>query len=242
MNGNPTSLPIAERDLLYETLRKAEERAIAGRLALEVMHEIRNPLEAIANLTYLASHGADDPEQVRSYMRLAEEQMATITRIANTTLAFARSSTCPERVNLASVTEAALRIHQGTIRSKNIEISRRFSESVQANAHTGEMLQVISNVIVNALDALPSKGKLFLRIKRSVGKIHILIADNGHGIPAERLPNIFQPFYTTKGQYGTGLGLAISKNILDRHRGHFQVRSSTVPGKSGTAFRISLPA
>ena len=74
------------------------------------------------------------------------------------------------------------------------------------------------------------------------GKIEFVIADNGHGIPKEHTSDIFQPFFTTKEDRGTGLGLAVSKNIVERHKGRISVRSSVRPGKSGTIFKISIPA
>jgi signal transduction histidine kinase len=101
---------------------------------------------------------------------------------------------------------------------------------------------IISNLIVNAVDALPSGGILSLRVRKVQGKVRFSIADNGHGIPAEYSQEIFQPFFTTKKENGTGLGLAISKKIIERHNGVIRMRSSVRPGKSGTIFHISLPA
>ena len=86
-----------------EGLRQSEEHATAGRLALEVMHEINNPLEALGHLTYLASEEADKPEKVKFYMQLAEEQMANLNRIFKQTLAFAQRSQKPKKVNLSGV-------------------------------------------------------------------------------------------------------------------------------------------
>ncbi len=106
----------------------------------------------------------------------------------------------------------------------------------------GEILQVVSNLIVNALDALPADGTLTLRLRKRTNSIQMLIADNGHGIPAKHAAFIFEPFFTTKAERGTGIGLALSKKIVERHGGRIWVRSSVRVGKSGTTFRISLPA
>ena len=113
---------------------------------------------------------------------------------------------------------------------------------VVAEIRMGEILQVVSNLIVNALDALPADGTLAVRIRKRANMVHILIADNGHGIPVEYTGSIFEPFFTTKEEKGTGLGLPLSKQIIERHGGKIWVRSSVRPGKSGTTFRISLPA
>lgn len=231
-----------ENASLYEALRRAEERATAGQLALEMIHEIRNPLEALSNLTYLTMLSAADPDRVREYCKLSEEQMATVNRIASQTLSFARPIRSPRAVNLNSVADAALRIHQRTIESKRVRLVKDLDEQVTAEVYTGEILQVISNVVVNALDALQEEGTLHLRLRRRNSEIQLVIADNGHGIAKDDLASIFEPFFTTKEGQGTGLGLALSKNIMDKHRGKIRLRSSIRPGRSGTTFRISFPA
>jgi signal transduction histidine kinase len=225
-----------------ELLRKSEERATAGQLALEVMHEIRNPLEALGHLTYLAFNCAEAPAKVREYLSRADEQLATLNQIAGQSLGFARSHSSPQLIDLVSVAEAALRIHQRAIQQNGVHLLKELPEKLVETVYAGEILQVISNVIVNALDALPPDGVLYLRLRKRRGEIEFVIADNGHGIPPEDLPHIFQPFFTTKGDHGTGLGLPLSRNIIERHRGKMRVRSSVRPGKSGTIFKISLPA
>jgi signal transduction histidine kinase len=225
-----------------EALRKAEERATAGQLALEVMHEIRSPLEALGYLIWLTVEQAEEPETVRTYMRQAEEQLTTLTRIANWTLGVARDASAPSAIDLAALAEAALRIHQRTILAKRVHLVKDLPQELVVQVYTGEMLQVISNLIVNALDAMPANGTLCLRLRKSGGEVRLLIADNGHGIPKEHFERIFQPFFTTKNEQGTGLGLALSKKIIDRNRGKIRLRSSVTPGRSGTTFRISIPA
>jgi signal transduction histidine kinase len=225
-----------------EALQRSEERATAGQLALEVMHEVRGPLEALGHLTYLASKDANNPEEVRRYMGLADEQLSTLNHIARYTLRLAKSSADAKPVDLVSVAEAALRIHQRTIESKKIHLLKRFPEELPATVHAGEMLQVMSNLIVNALEALPEEGSLYLRLCERKGNVRVIVADDGCGIPKDHLHQVFQPFFTTKGDQGTGLGLSLSKNIVERHRGKIDVRSRTSPGRSGTAFLISIPA
>ncbi len=229
-------------DIATEHLQESEERATAGQLALEVMHEIRGPLEALGQLTYLASEEAEDPAKVREYLRRAEEQIATLGHIASQTLGFVKSPRTPRPIDMVSIAEAALRIHQRTIEAKGVRLIKELPENLVAQVHTGEILQVVSNVIVNALDALPAEGTLCLRLRKRSGEIQLVIADNGHGIPKEHAADIFQPFFTTKRERGVGLGLALSRKIIERHRGRIRVRSSVRPGRSGTIFKISLPA
>ncbi|HEY1986882.1 MAG TPA: ATP-binding protein [Terracidiphilus sp.] len=240
----PPTIPDLEFKLgvTESALQRAEERATAGQLALEVMHEIRNPLQALGYLVYLTLQDAEEPEKVRHNMRVAEEQMATLSRIAGEPLRFARTSPTAHPVDLGLLAEAALRIHQRTIDSKRARLIKDVPGEIVAEVYTGEMLQVISNLMVNALDAIPENGTVCLRLRKSGGKVRILVADNGHGIPKENIDRIFQPFFTTKEGRGTGLGLSLSKKIIDHHKGKIQVRSSVRPGKSGTAFQILLPA
>ena len=181
-----------------EALHKAEERAIAGRLALEIMHEVRNPLEALGHLTYLALHEAHDPDKVRKHMLQAEEQIVTLGHIAKQTLGFAQQSEKPRSADLVSLTEAAIRIHQRVIEEKQIHLVRDLPDVVVAEFHTGEILQVVSNLLVNALDALPAEGVLHLRIRKRQRAVDVIIADNGHGISPQHNGALFQPFFTTK--------------------------------------------
>jgi signal transduction histidine kinase len=225
-----------------EALRKSEERATSGQLALEVMHEIRNPLEALGYLIHLTQQDAEDPERVRHHMLVAEEQIAVLNDIAGGTLRLARASPTPRPVDLSVLAEAALRMHQRAIESKGVCLVKDLRGELVAEVCTGEMLQVISNLMVNALDATPEKGTVCLRLRKCGGKVRIVVADNGHGIPREIIGQIFTPFFTTKEGRGTGLGLSLSKKIIDRHNGTIRLRSSVRPGRSGTAFQISLPA
>jgi signal transduction histidine kinase len=225
-----------------EALQKSEERATAGQLALEVMHEVRNPLDALGHIAYLAAEEANNPDEVRRYMLLAEEQLETLNHIARYTLSLARTSGEAKPVDLVAIAEAALRIHQRQIEARKIHIVRRLPEKLPATVHAREILQVLSNLVVNALDALPEEGNLYVCLRQSNGKIRLIVADNGCGIPKASLPNIFQPFFTTKGEHGTGLGLSLSKSIVERHHGRIRVRSRANAGKSGTAFLVSIPA
>src|SRR5271156_279994 len=214
-----------------EALRKAEERATSGQLALEVIHEIQNPLQALQHITYLALAEARDPTRVRKYLQMADEQLATLSQITSQTLRFARSSQSARRVDLVALAEAAIRIHQRKIEAKQVHLVKDLPRDLVAEVHTGEMLQVISNLIVNALDALPDNGILCLRVRKVQGKVRFSVADNGPGIPPEYSQEIFQPFFTTKQESGTGLGLAVSKKIIERHHGMIRMRSNVSPGK-----------
>jgi signal transduction histidine kinase len=145
-------------------------------------------------------------------------------------------------VAISTLAEAALRVHQKKIFSKQIQIRRSLPSDVIAQVNAGDMLQVISNLVANAIDALPEEGILQVRVKHCTQEVRIIIADNGPGIPDLIRAKIFDPFFTTKRERGTGLGLAISKTIVEKHQGRIRARSSTRIPRSGTIFRISLPS
>jgi signal transduction histidine kinase len=141
-----------------------------------------------------------------------------------------------------AVAEAALRIHQKTIEAKKIHIVKNHPESLKARVYSGEILQLVSNLVANALDALPLEGTLWLKLRKRRDQVHLVVADNGHGIPYEVVAQAFELFFTTKGDRGTGIGLSLSRKVVGHHYGEIRLRSSVRPGKSGTMFKITLPA
>jgi signal transduction histidine kinase len=224
-----------------EALRKCEERLLPGQFALEVMHEIRNPLDALGNLVYLAAEAADIAE-VRGHLTAAKEQIVTLHQIAGQSLTLARNAQTATPIDLVALCEAALRVHHRRLAAKKIRLVRDSCEDAIATVRTGEILQVFSNLIGNALDALPQGGNIFIRIRKRDGKVCVVIADSGHGISRENLGRLFQPFFTTRNDQGTGLGLALSKKIVERHGGSIRVRSCVHPGRNGTTFMVRIPS
>jgi signal transduction histidine kinase len=112
---------------------------------------------------------------------------------------------------------------------------------VTASVFGAEILQVISNLLLNSLDAFPKRdAQLRIRVRAAKDSVHITVADNGSGIHPEVIKHLFEPCQTTK-TYGTGLGFWLSKRIVDKHRGKLTVRSSQTKGRGGTTFRLSLP-
>ena len=211
-------------------------------MALEIIHEIRNPLEALSYLNFLALGDVENPELVRKYLNLAQEQIATLTRVATQTLGFAQLADSPKKIDLVDIAEAALRIHQRTITAKKIHLVKELSDDLLTEGNAGRMLQALSNLIVNALEVLPDGGKLSIRFSKQQGHIHLLVADNGPGIAAEHQARIFERFFTTKGEAGNGMGLALSKRIVEEHNGKLSFRTAVREDRSGTAFKICFPA
>jgi signal transduction histidine kinase len=224
-----------------ESLRRNQELIVAGQFAAMVMHEINGPLEAVHNLNYLIQQEADTPAKVREFSGMLEEQLTTLTKLSRQTLSFYRSSETRESIAIATLAEAALRVHQRKISAKHIDLRKRLTDDVSVDVHAGDMLQVFSNLISNAIDALPENGILAVRVRRAADEAHVTVADNGPGIPTPVFTRIFDPFFTTKKERGTGLGLSISKSIVEKHQGRIRSRTTTRPSRSGTAFRISIP-
>ena len=222
-------------------LLRSQTVAAAGQYAAAIMHEINNPLETICNLSYLLKLQADDPARVREYSGQIAEQLTTVIRIAHRTLSFYRPPDTKEAIDLAALAEAALRVHQQKLATKHAKLLKDIPADAVVIGHAGELLQVLSNLLSNSIDALSPNGRLAIRVRKSRGEVHLTIADDGHGIPEVIRQRVFEPFFTTKKEHGTGLGLAISKAIVERHKGRIRARSSVRSGMSGTAFRVSLP-
>src|SRR5579871_133306 len=185
------------RDLEHEIqdiARRNQELVIAGQFAAAVMHEINGPLEAINNLNYLIQQEADCASQVRLYSSMLEEQLQTLTKLSRQTLSFYRSPDTREAIAISTLAEAALRVHQKNISAKRIDLRKRLNADVTAEVHAGDLLQVLSNLVANAVDVLPENGVLCVSVRRCANEAFLTVSDNGPGIPADILPRIFDPF------------------------------------------------
>jgi len=232
---------ISLKQEIHEISRHNHQLIVAGQFAATVMHEINGPLEAVQNLNYLIQQERDSSSMVLLYSKMIDEQLVTLTKLSRQTLSLYRSPETRESVCISGLAEAALRVHERKISAKRIILRKQLKADVTAEIHAGDMLQVFSNLIANAIDALPEKGILCVRVNRCAEEAHVTVADNGPGIPAPILPRIFDPFFTTKKENGTGLGLSISKSIIEKHHGRIRSRSTTRPSRNGTTFRISFP-
>ena len=240
-------LNIEERRRTENALRRSEKLAATGRLAASIAHEINNPLAALTNLVYLIQTESSS-ESISEYARIAQEELARVTHITRQTLAFYRESNRRTEVNLAELIDSALFLYASSIRSKNLMVSREITFTGTVRGFANELRQVFSNLLGNAIEALPSGGSLRIRLypsrewnnSKKFG-VRILIVDNGQGIKAEHRRRLFEPFFTTKAEKGTGLGLWVSQGIVENHGGFIRLKSSTRPEHRGTVFSIFLP-
>ena len=239
---------ITAKKLSEEALRRAEKLATAGRLSATLAHELNNPLEAITNLIYIVRNNGSLDEKSRRRLELADQELARVAEMTKQTLGFYRDGSSPVPVDLSKVMDDVLAIYMRKLESKGIEVRKQYCNSTHPTAYAGEIRQVFSNLIGNAIDAMSELGYLSIKIANSRewrnaehSGVRVTILDSGSGIDPIMKPRLFEPFYTTKIDVGTGLGLWLSKQLVEKHGGSISVHSSVRPGRSGTAFSVFLP-
>jgi signal transduction histidine kinase len=235
-----------ERKLAEAALRQSDKLAAVGRLASSIAHEINNPLEAVTNLLYLLD-GTTLNEAQRGYLDTARQELARVSEIAAQTLTFNRQRDIRGQASVSTLLDSVLVLYQGRLAGSKIVVERRYQNTSPFTCYPGELRQAFANLIGNAFDATRKGGRIILRERAAKSSktdragVRITVADTGHGIHADVKSQMFQAFKSTKGSNGSGLGLWISKEIIDKHGGSIQFRSSTKAGKSGTIFSIFIP-
>jgi signal transduction histidine kinase len=212
-------------------------------MAATIAHEINNPLEAITNLLFLAREHAKDPTEI-AYLDAAESEVARVSHLAKQTLGYYRETNSALRTSLSDLAAEAIRVYEPRCRAAGISIESRLQPSPDLVLRKGEIMQVISNLISNAIYATSAGGTISIAVNSCALPNHgveLSIADTGVGISAEQLPRIFDAFYTTRGTIGTGIGLFVSKQFVESHGGRINVDSRTDPASHGTKMSICLP-
>ena len=223
-------------------LRTTEKLALTGRLSSVIAHEINNPLEALTNILYLLSSGVLDETDTKYHLNLAEQELTRISAITKQTLQWSREEAVITEVPGETLVEDALKLFGRKLHNKSIQIVKHYDPHVVVRVVAGEMRQVLSNLISNAIDAMNLGGELVLRVgvqARGEERLAcISVTDDGCGMSSERLAQMFQPFESSKGSLGSGLGLFISKELVERYGGDLVVESKV---NQGTTMRILLP-
>ncbi len=228
-----------------DQLVQAEKLATLGTLAGGVAHEINNPLTAVlTNAQILKMTAAED---VKESLDLIEEGAKRCQGIVQKLMKYARKTeeeTPHKPVDLKDVVKETFALLGFQFQQENIEVEMKLGEVPSVRGITGELEQVLTNLLVNARDAIKEaggKGKIVIETRQTQdGAVELGVTDNGVGIPKENQKKIFDPFFTTKDVgSGTGLGLAVSFGILKRHNASISVVSES--GK-GAAFIIKFPA
>lgn len=233
----------AERMLAVEQLRHAERLNVIGTLAAGVAHELGTPLNVIAGCAEILAEDSPDPAvHGRTDMILA--QVTKMSAIIRHLLDFGhRGGLARTEVDLNAVAADAVEMMQSTARKRGVQLALSVGAPCHVRGNVAELEQVVSNLVLNALQATPERGLVRVATgteERAAGPVAVaVVEDNGEGIAPGDLPRIFDPFFTTKSVgEGTGLGLSVSYGIVRDHGGAIQVSSER--GR-GTRFTVELP-
>ena len=221
-------------------LIQAEKMAAVGRLAASLAHEINNPLQAIQNSLHLTLHQSLEEEKRRQFLEMAQQEVTRLVQIVRRMLDFYRPSSAMRSLDVNRPVEDALAIAGKRLQQARIEVVSRLSSDLPpTRGAPNQLTQVFLNIIINALEAMPDGGTLWVGTAHHTERRQIVVAfrDSGSGIAPEMREHMFEPFHTSKST-GTGLGLAISYGIVERHGGMIEVES---PPGAGTTFIVRLP-
>jgi PAS domain S-box-containing protein len=238
---------ITTQKQLETKLRITERLASVGRLAATVAHEINNPLESVINFIYMAKEHPEASVEIKRYLNSADGELRRVAHITQQTLGFYRDNSQPFVLVIADVIQDVLTIYERKCQYKTLNIEQRIEPDLTLSAVQGELKQILSNLIANAIDASKEGGKIVICARTShhfpLGErgVRITIADNGVGISDENKRNLFTPFFTTKTAVGTRLGLWITKDLLEKKGGRILFRSGDSE-RSGTVMTIYLPS
>ncbi|HTJ80158.1 MAG TPA: ATP-binding protein, partial [Polyangiaceae bacterium] len=235
------------------TARRALERRAANAEALNAMaplalglaHEIRNPLNAAVLELHLLGRAIDriDDENVRDPMRrrvgIVTEEIRRLERLLTEFLELARPR-APQRepVDLGRVVADVLDLEGEAIERRKLAVRRDIAPSCIVSGDVEKLKQVVLNLVVNALDAMPDGGQLSATVSAASDEVSLSLTDSGKGVDPKILAEIFDPFFTTK-PAGTGLGLAIVRKIVEQHGGRVSLKS---PPGEGTTVTVTLPS
>ncbi len=226
-------------------LFQSSKMAAVGQLAAGVAHEINNPLGAIA-LNISSIRKAISDERLQKRLEIVESATAKCKQIVQQLLRFSHPAfDALEKVDIQKLISSTLMLMEFHLRKENIELQLRVEEPLSITGNMGELSQVITNILMNARDALKStppehRRMIVLKVSGKSEKAVIEISDNGPGIPESVRERIFEPFFTTKGVgEGVGLGLSISFQIVKKYNGEISVISQ--PAR-GTSFILVFPA
>lgn len=244
-----TMTDITQRKLAEAALLRSEKLAALGRLAATIAHEVNNPLAAAINSVFIASSDPTLSPQSRSFLEVADQELRRAALIASQALGFCRVQSCRTPVELPKLVDEIVTLYSRKLQQGGITVERRYKCCACPQAcligNASEIRQLISNLLMNSIDAIRGKGVLYIRLSKlsecgaKGAVIRLTIADTGVGIRKEHFARIFEPFFTTKESMGTGLGMWISQEIVLKHGGSIRVRSRE--GR-GTVCCVLIPA
>jgi two-component system NtrC family sensor kinase len=215
-----------------------------------VAHEINNPLEAITNALYLVLSRTPEDDPNRRFLEIANRETGRVSGIIRQMLGFYRSKAARAPTDVNQLLDETLALVERQLRQHRVALRTDLDRNLPlVPASADQLKQVFLNLMLNAQEAMGEGGTLYVsaRLSRETDPefvsgryVLVQVRDTGTGIPEDKLPHIFEPFYSTKGETkGTGLGLWVSLGIVQNHGGQIKVRSR--PGR-GTTFTVALPA
>lgn len=243
-----TNRPSLEQqvEMLKEQLAHAQKLTALGELVSTTTHEFNNVLMTIINYAKFGLRHKDQASREKAFDKIlsAGNRAAKLT---NGVLGVARNrSTGRDATDLAALLEETLVLLERELNKYRIRVEKYIQPIPEAFVNGNQIQQVLLNLIINARQAMPSGGRLIIKLSHDTkaNMIDLVVRDYGSGIPADKLHHIFDSFFTTKsgpdasGKGGTGLGLSMCRDIIESHQGRIRVEST--PGK-GTAFTLKLP-
>ena len=234
---------ISARKRIEQALLQAEKIAATGRMAATIAHEINNPLEAVMNLIYLLRPMIADPAGI-SYFQSVEVELGRVSHIAKQTLGYYREHAAPSSASIAEIVLHAISIYEPRCTATGIEIKKAINSSREIVLRRGELMRVVSNLMMNSIYAMQAGGVLSISVEDSVESpdgIVLTIQDNGDGIAESNLPRVFEAFFTTRSTVGTGIGLFVAKQFIEDHGGRIEIESRQNREDHGTTVRVFLP-
>lgn len=238
---NSLAKTLEQKENAEKKLAVSERLAAVGRLAADVSHEINNPLAIMKNYIYIISKKRlkpDDPNQ--QFLKIIDGEIDRSARIIQQFNDFYKGS---RDINLEEIDpllplREVIDFCKVAAEEKGISVEEELVEGGKVMADRDKLKQVFLNLIKNAVEAIPNKGRITIKACKTDGKINISISDTGTGIKKEHLKNIFDPFFSTKGIKGTGLGLSVTYGIVKNFNGDIEAESEE---GEGTTFKVRLP-
>ncbi|MEX2113269.1 MAG: ATP-binding protein [Pirellulales bacterium] len=246
---DPHAAPTLEEQVAFltERLHEAQKLTALGELASTTTHEFNNVLTTIINYAKMGQRHQDQATRDKAFTKiLAAGQRAA--KITSSILGMARNrSTGMEPTDVTRLVEDALLLLERELSKYRIAVDKQFQQVPLATVNGNQIQQVLINLLINARQAMQSGGQVTIRLSFDAANqtVDLMVRDTGSGIPADKLPRIFDRFFTTKsgpdasGKGGTGLGLAFCRDVIEAHQGRIRVESTV--GR-GTAFTLKLPA
>ncbi len=236
------AIDITQQRVVEAALLRSEKLVAASRMASTVSHEINNPLQAILSMLFLIRTDSSLSPYILRLVDKADHEIRRVAALAQRSLRFFHDTRVSELLDLGQLVSYVVDIHRRRADAAKIEVQVSVDWDCAIRFNPEDLNQVLSNLIVNAIDAMSKTGgRLEIYAIRKEEFVELTVKDSGTGIDAAHVSKVFDPFFTTKGIIGTGLGLWASKEIVEACGGSLEVETSTWPENHGTRFIMKLP-